>query len=313
METDWCCAQSAPSEHTATVNRNWFVSVEFVILGISPISSLLVGELFPLEYRGIGSSIATSFSYFCAFISVKTFIDFQVCAAIDQLSACAVDGGISQLKCLILSFRLGNLGFAWCILVVRVHLVLWPIFCCDVCAGNEGQRSWRNGPKIRTNHDNKSMRFGNSRRIFSVVVVVVFIVVFCSNFFMIDDYYNYWQRIKSKQFMIFFCLTFRCLVRTRVGQYLRSFFAVLLKCKYAQVCIQFLLLREHPRIKCLRLINKWSCICKLYSSDEILYIYHLSIVKYKNVSALWPSLDFGFHFGKLSNSLLWIFSIDKNQ
>lgn len=47
-------------------------------LGISPISWLLVGELFPLEYRGIGSSIATSFSYFCAFLGVKTFIDFQV-------------------------------------------------------------------------------------------------------------------------------------------------------------------------------------------------------------------------------------------
>lgn len=47
-------------------------------LGISPISWLLVGELFPLEYRGIGSSIATSFSYFCAFIGVKTFVDLQV-------------------------------------------------------------------------------------------------------------------------------------------------------------------------------------------------------------------------------------------
>ncbi|XP_055681576.1 facilitated trehalose transporter Tret1-like [Lutzomyia longipalpis] len=46
-------------------------------LGISPISSLLVGELFPLEFRGIGSSIATSFGYFCAFLGVKTFVDFQ--------------------------------------------------------------------------------------------------------------------------------------------------------------------------------------------------------------------------------------------
>lgn len=55
-------------------------SVLYGISGISPISSLLVGELFPLEYRGIGSAIATTFSYFCAFISVKTFIDFQVCA-----------------------------------------------------------------------------------------------------------------------------------------------------------------------------------------------------------------------------------------
>lgn len=59
-------------------NSQFFSFVLFA--GISPISSLLVGELFPLEYRGIGSSIATSFSYFCAFLSVKTFIDFQVCS-----------------------------------------------------------------------------------------------------------------------------------------------------------------------------------------------------------------------------------------
>lgn len=49
-----------------------------IVTGISPISWLLIGELFPLEYRGIGSSIATSFSYFCAFLAVKTFVDFQV-------------------------------------------------------------------------------------------------------------------------------------------------------------------------------------------------------------------------------------------
>ncbi|XP_031618779.1 facilitated trehalose transporter Tret1-like [Contarinia nasturtii] len=65
------------------VNTDWIPLLCVLVftiafsLGISPISSLLVGELFPLEYRGIGSSIATSFSYFCAFISVKTFIDFQ--------------------------------------------------------------------------------------------------------------------------------------------------------------------------------------------------------------------------------------------
>ncbi|KAI4481288.1 hypothetical protein M0804_009408 [Polistes exclamans] len=46
-------------------------------LGISPISWLLIGELFPLEYRGIGSSISTSFSYFCAFCGIKLFMDFQ--------------------------------------------------------------------------------------------------------------------------------------------------------------------------------------------------------------------------------------------
>lgn len=46
-------------------------------LGISPISWLLVGELFPLEYRGLGSALAMSFSYGCAFVGVKTFIDFK--------------------------------------------------------------------------------------------------------------------------------------------------------------------------------------------------------------------------------------------
>lgn len=46
-------------------------------LGISPISWLLIGELFPLEYRGLGSSVSTSFSYFCAFLGVKTFMDFK--------------------------------------------------------------------------------------------------------------------------------------------------------------------------------------------------------------------------------------------
>ncbi|CAH0777229.1 unnamed protein product [Bemisia tabaci] len=45
-------------------------------MGISPISWLLIGELFPLEYRGLGSALATSFSYACAFIGVKTYVDF---------------------------------------------------------------------------------------------------------------------------------------------------------------------------------------------------------------------------------------------
>lgn len=46
-------------------------------LGINPISWLLIGELFPLEFRGLGSALSTTFSYFCAFVSVKTFVDFQ--------------------------------------------------------------------------------------------------------------------------------------------------------------------------------------------------------------------------------------------
>lgn len=46
-------------------------------LGIGPISWLLIGELFPLEHRGLGSSLAASFSYLCAFLGVKTFIDIR--------------------------------------------------------------------------------------------------------------------------------------------------------------------------------------------------------------------------------------------
>lgn len=94
-----CTWRRKPNDGDSAKPQLICLSFEFVVLGISPISSLLVGELFPLEYRGIGSSIATSFSYFCAFISVKTFIDFQVCA-IDQLAVCAVGKNMSLLKLL---------------------------------------------------------------------------------------------------------------------------------------------------------------------------------------------------------------------
>lgn len=46
-------------------------------LGISPISSLLIGELFPLEYRSTGSALTTSFSHICGFVNVKTAADIQ--------------------------------------------------------------------------------------------------------------------------------------------------------------------------------------------------------------------------------------------
>jgi len=46
-------------------------------LGISPISWLLVSELFSLEHRGLGTALATAFSYLCAFVGVKTFMDFK--------------------------------------------------------------------------------------------------------------------------------------------------------------------------------------------------------------------------------------------
>lgn len=46
-------------------------------LGIGPIASLLIGELFPLEYRSTGSALATSFSHLCGFVNVKTAADIQ--------------------------------------------------------------------------------------------------------------------------------------------------------------------------------------------------------------------------------------------
>jgi len=46
-------------------------------VGIQPISWLLVGELFPLEYRAAGSSLTTSISYAFAFMGVKTFVDLN--------------------------------------------------------------------------------------------------------------------------------------------------------------------------------------------------------------------------------------------
>jgi len=46
-------------------------------VGIQPVSWLLVGELFPLQYRATGTSITTAFSYGCAALSVKTFVDLQ--------------------------------------------------------------------------------------------------------------------------------------------------------------------------------------------------------------------------------------------
>jgi len=46
-------------------------------IGLSPIAWLLVGEIFPLEYRSIGPSLTTAFSYVCAFVGVKTFVDLR--------------------------------------------------------------------------------------------------------------------------------------------------------------------------------------------------------------------------------------------
>ena len=46
-------------------------------IGVGPIAWLLISELYPLEYRGVGGAITTCFSYACAFVSVKTFVDLE--------------------------------------------------------------------------------------------------------------------------------------------------------------------------------------------------------------------------------------------
>ena len=48
------------------------------LAGIGPISWLMVGELFPLEYREFGGAISTAFSYACAFTAVKTYVDINL-------------------------------------------------------------------------------------------------------------------------------------------------------------------------------------------------------------------------------------------
>jgi len=46
-------------------------------VGINPISWLLVGEIFPLEHRSVGSSASAAFSYAMAFVAVKTYVDLR--------------------------------------------------------------------------------------------------------------------------------------------------------------------------------------------------------------------------------------------
>ena len=46
-------------------------------IGIQPISWLMVGELFPLEYRAAGSALTVSISYAFAFLGVKTYVDLK--------------------------------------------------------------------------------------------------------------------------------------------------------------------------------------------------------------------------------------------
>ncbi|XP_041971627.1 facilitated trehalose transporter Tret1-like [Aricia agestis] len=75
--------QVLPFDNPVTPGYDWIPLICILIftiafaLGISPISSLLVGELFPLEYRSTGSALATSFSYLCGFVNVKTMPNFK--------------------------------------------------------------------------------------------------------------------------------------------------------------------------------------------------------------------------------------------
>lgn len=46
-------------------------------IGVGPIAWLLISELYPLEFRAVGGAITATFSFACAFVSVKTFVDFQ--------------------------------------------------------------------------------------------------------------------------------------------------------------------------------------------------------------------------------------------
>ena len=66
-------------------------------VGIQPVSWLMVGELFPLEYRATGSALTTSISYAFAFLGVKTFVDLN--AAVGLYGTFWVYAGICALSC----------------------------------------------------------------------------------------------------------------------------------------------------------------------------------------------------------------------
>jgi hypothetical protein len=84
MQSLPAASYAAETAASVTGHHDWIpllcvlVFTTALALGVSPISWLLIGELFPLEYRGLGSSISTSFSYFCAFVAIKLYMDFQV-------------------------------------------------------------------------------------------------------------------------------------------------------------------------------------------------------------------------------------------
>ena len=71
-------------------------------VGISPISWLYIGELFPLKHRGLGA-IANSVSFGCSFVSVKTFVDIKMAIGLHgsfwMYSGFSIIGLIFTLAC----------------------------------------------------------------------------------------------------------------------------------------------------------------------------------------------------------------------
>lgn len=111
-------------------------------MGISPISWLLIGELFPLEYRGLGSALATSFSYACAFIGVKTFVDFQVRPILILFLYAPTLSKLIFFKTFTLVFIhnwllfSGNVRVTWGFLVLFSRLYRQPMLYCMLCTRN---------------------------------------------------------------------------------------------------------------------------------------------------------------------------------
>ena len=79
-------------------------------LGLNPISWLLVGEVFPLEYRSLGTSLATAFSYVCAFVGVKTFVDLRVSMIIGKPASHVLVAFSAILQCGSLSLQSNGQG-----------------------------------------------------------------------------------------------------------------------------------------------------------------------------------------------------------
>ena len=82
--TGFGCYSLNKAYNTGTAFSQDFIPLFCVLLfesafsiGVQPVSWLLIGELFPLEYRAAGASFTTAFSYLCAFLGVKTFVDFK--------------------------------------------------------------------------------------------------------------------------------------------------------------------------------------------------------------------------------------------